>query len=123
MASLFESEAGLTIVAAVVGLVWTGIKGSRFYQRRQREHFERALLMLEAGVENAWQTYVRELKRGREDGRLTREEARHARQLAIEAAVHHGQREGIDVLAAMGRDYADAFITRLIRQRKAGAAF
>ncbi len=115
---IMQSEAVLSIAASVIGLVWAGVKGSGLLAQRRRRRFDRALLALEAGVEKSWQTYVRELKRGREDGKLSQDEARHARQLAVETALQVGRQEGIDVLAELGRDYVDAFIARLLRNRK-----
>lgn len=112
---------GLTAVATVVGTLWTGFKGSDRYQRWQRMRFQKGLLALEAGVERTYQVYVKAIKAGRSDGRLTENEKARARSMARSRAVALAREEGIDLLRTIGDDYVDVWIARLIGKRKSPA--
>ena len=109
---------GLTVVGTVVATVWTGFKGSDRYQRWQQQRFRKGLLALEAGVERTYQAYVKAIKAGRSDGRLTEDEKARARSMARGRAVKLAREEGIDLLRTIGEDYVDVWIARLIGKRK-----
>jgi hypothetical protein len=64
--------------------------------------------------------YVKTIKESREDGKLTEEEARCARQRAQEAAIEFGRTQGIDVLRELGTEYIDLAIAKLVKQLKQG---
>ena len=120
MTQFLNSDPGLTLVASVAGAIWTAFKSSEWYARRRSDRNQRAQTALEAGVEQAYQTYVREIKLAREDGKLTKVERRRARDLAIEAAAEYGRTRGVDVVEELGHDYLDLWIARTLRQMKRG---
>ena len=111
-------DLGMTIVGTVVGGLWSGFKASDRYQRWQQRRYRVALLALEAGVERTYQAYVKAIKAGRADGRLTEEEKSRARSMARMRAIKLAREEGIDLLRTIGEDYIDVWIARLIGKRK-----
>lgn len=111
-------DMGMTVVGAVVGGLWACFKSSAQYQRWQQRRFRRALLALESGVERTYQAYVKAIKAGRADGRLTEDEKARARSMARARAVALAKSEGIDLIRTIGGDYVDVWITRLIGKRK-----
>ncbi len=111
-------DLGMTIVGTVVGGLWSGFKASDRYQRWQQRRYRAALLALEAGVGRTYQAYVKAIKAGRADGRLTEEEKSRARSMARMRAIKLAREEGIDLLRTIGEDYIDVWIARLIGKRK-----
>ncbi|MDZ4861563.1 MAG: hypothetical protein SGI88_21530 [Candidatus Hydrogenedentes bacterium] len=115
------SEPALTSLGAVLGGLWTFFKASDWFQRARQQRFAEAITALEAGVQQTYDVYVRAVKDGSSDGKLSSEERRRARELARDAAVAFGRTKGIDVLTAIGHDYVDVWITKLVHQKKAMA--
>ena len=118
LADLITSEAGLTMLGAIAGTVWTAFRSMDWYYRAQRRRYARALQALEAGVERTYRAYVQAIKEANSDGRLTEEERRRARELARETAILYGRTEGIDVLRELGETYLDLWIAKLVKRLK-----
>lgn len=118
--SALNSGFGLTLVTAILGSIWTAFRSTDFYRRARSERYGEAVQALEAGVELTYRTYVRAIKESREDGKLTKEEMRLARQRAREAAIQYGRTRGIDVLRELGSDYVDLLIAKLVKNLKKG---
>ncbi len=112
------SGLGLTLVTAILGSIWTAFRSSEFYGRARSQRYGEALQALEAGVELTYRTYVQAIKEAREDGKLTKEEARLARRRAREAAIEFGRTRGIDILKELGAEYIDLIIAKQVKQLK-----
>jgi hypothetical protein len=118
MSALLESDAGLAIVSAAIGSVWTAFKGMEWVEQRRHERHSTALMAVEAGVEHSFQTYVKAIKAGRSDRKLTGEERKHARALAQETAVRIGRVQGVNVAQELGREFLPVWITRMVGELK-----
>jgi hypothetical protein len=115
---VLTSDPGLTTLGALLGSLWAFFRSSDWYQRARTRRYHKALLALEAGVEQTYREYVRSVKESREDGRLTDEEQRRARELARQSAVEFGRTQGVDVLRELGDNYLDLWIAKLVRKLK-----
>ena len=115
---LMNSEAGVTMLGTSLGALWTFIQSRRWYRRLRRRRYTRAIQALEAGIDKTYREYVSALKKGREDGKLTQEEAKIARRRARRTAIEYGTTTGVDVLRALGETYIDLWITKLIQKAK-----
>jgi len=115
---ILTSDAFLGLVATGLGSLWALVKGSDWYNRRRNRRFRRAVLALEAGVDETYRTYVSAVKDAREDGKLTKHEQRRARELARQTAIDYGRTEGVDVLRELGESYIDMWINKLVRRMK-----
>jgi len=113
-----HTEQGLLLLGTVLAGVWSLFKSTELYARLHRRRCERALLALEAGVMNTYETYVREIKASREDGKLTSEERREARRRAKNYALDLARSEGLDIARELGHTYLDAWLERLVRKLK-----
>lgn len=113
-----DIDLGITLLGSAMGAVWAGFKSSEHYQRAQRQRFQKALLALESGVERTYQAYVKAIKAGRSDGRLTESEKARARSLARTRAIALAKEAGVDLLRTIGEDYVDVWIGKLVRRRK-----
>jgi len=116
--TLLNSDSGLTLVAGLVGMVWTVFKGSDWFKRRSNDRWETAVESLEAAVEATYRDYVKAIKDAREDGSLTPQETQQARAMARTRAKAIGERQGIDVLRVLGEDTADLWISKAVRKLK-----
>jgi hypothetical protein len=113
-----DIDMGITLLGSAIGAVWAGFKSSEQYQLLERRRFQKALLALESGVERTYQAYVKAIKAGRADGRLTESEKARARSLARTRAIALAKEAGVDLLRTIGEDYVDVWIARLVRKRK-----
>ncbi len=118
MLNVLNSDAGLTLVGGLLGGVWTFFQSTNLFRRMKEKRFAQAIQALEAGVELTYRTYVKAIKDAREDGKLTDEEAKIARQRARDAATEFGRTQGIDVLNTLGTEFADLWISKLVQKLK-----
>lgn len=116
--TFFSSDPGLTLVTGLLGTAWTAFRSHDWFTRRQNRRYTRALQALEAGVDDVYRTYVQAIKQASADGKLTREEAQHARKLARRRAIAFGRTTGIDVIRELGDEYIDLWIAKLVRKAK-----
>lgn len=118
LGTILGSEAGFTLVTAVLGSIWTVLKSGEWVEQARGRRYAKAVEALEAGVELTYRTYVREIKQSRTDGRLTNEEMREARRHARNAAVEFGRTQGLDVMRELGVQYVDLAISKLVKKLK-----
>lgn len=119
---LLTTEPGLTLAVSLLGGAWTFLKSRDWFRRNRENRRGQALRAVEAGVEETYRTYVRELKKGHADGKLTETEIRRARLRAKERAVVFARREGLDLVKELGADFVDFWITKSVRKLKRGEA-
>ncbi len=115
---ILQSDTALTLIGGVLGVAWTAFRSSDLIRNARNQRFDKALHALEAGVDLTYRTYVQALKTAKEDGKLTPEEAREARQRARDAALEFGRTKGIDVLDEIGTAYIDLWIAKLVKRLK-----
>lgn len=118
ISDVIHSDHGLMLLGTLLGGLWSLFKSTELYARIRRRRCERALLALEAGVMNTYETYVREIKASREDGKLTSEERREARRRAKNYALDLARSEGLDIARELGHTYLDTWVERLVRKLK-----
>lgn len=112
------SDTGAVVAGALLGAIWTGFRSADAYSRLRRRRLGKALLALERGVEQTYQTYVKAIKAARADGRLTESEKARARSMARARGVAAAKEAGIDLLRTIGSEYVDLWIARIVTRRK-----
>lgn len=115
---ILNSDSGLALVGSVIGAVWTFFRSSDWFARRRSRRFSRSIRALEVGVERAYRSYVRAIKKARKDGKLTDREIEHARRMARETAIRYGRTTGVDVLSELGEEYLDLWLSKTVRQSR-----
>ncbi|MEX2016193.1 MAG: hypothetical protein WD873_06100 [Candidatus Hydrogenedentales bacterium] len=118
LASILASDAALTAAAGILGTLWTAFQSRDAYRRAQSRRYGKAIRALEAGIEHTYRTYVRAIKEGRADGKLTEAERAEARRRARRAAIEFGRTDGINVVTELGEDYLNLWIEKLVRRAK-----
>lgn len=116
--SLLGSEAGLGLMGALFGGLWSMFRASEWRKRAEEKRYNKALQALEAGVELTYRTFVKSIKDSRDDGKLTEDEMRIARERARSAAIEFGQTQGIDVMRELSGEYIDVLIAKLVKNFK-----
>ena len=111
-------QQGLVLLGSLLGGIWTAFKADERRRKVKDERLEKALRALEAGVDQTYETYVREIKAGAVDGKLTKDERRRARDLARGAAIEFGRTRGVDVLQELGEGYINVWIAKLVKRLK-----
>lgn len=122
MSDLFSNvefiEAVISVVAVLVGALWSAGKSSELYAKIKDKKWLVALQAVEAGVEHSYRTYVSEKKKAAEDGKLTEEEVTIARRVAVNAAKTFALTQGVDVLKILGEEYLEYWVTQAVLDAK-----
>lgn len=116
------SESAVTVLLALGGAAWTLFRSSDWLDTRRRARLNRAVRFLENAVVQVYEEYVRAIKEGSADGRLTVAERRRARKLARDRALALARADGVDLLRDLGGDHIDLWIARILRKVKTPAA-
>lgn len=79
-----------------------------------------AVLALEAGVNQAWEEFVKNAREAAKDGKLTKSEKESARNLAIQHAKAVAAGPGLKMLNTWGRPVLDSLIKKIVNKFKGG---
>ena len=82
LTKVLSSEWFLELLAAVVAVIWALPRVSDWRERVRQGRLDSLMILAEQAVLETYHAYVEEIKRGREDGKLTLDEAHKARALA-----------------------------------------
>lgn len=117
MLDVLTSETVMTLGVTLIGGAWSLVKASAWFRALQKRRYKKALLALEAAVEEVYREYVRALKEAG-DG-LTPEEQETAREYARTRAIEMARAQGIDLVRELGADFINLWISRLVKKLKA----
>ena len=116
--SVLDSDALLGLAGVVASLVWSLWKASEWRRRVADDRVDAAEDVVESAVRDVYETYVRGIKAARDNGKLSAGERKHARKLALEAALRLGETRGVDVVRAAGPGLLDLWIERTVERLK-----
>ncbi len=119
LGSVLGNDWGIVVLGTVAGGVWSLLKTTEAYGTLCRNRFRRALRIVAAAVEEVYRTYVRGIKAGRADGRLTEGEKERAREMARKRAIELAREEGLDLLGSVGEGFLDLWVARMVKKAKA----
>lgn len=118
MMEFLNSEAILNIIAAAVALGFGLIKRMEWMQRAKNERYLTAMQAIAAGVDQSYTEYVKEIKEGQADGKLTSDEIVKARRKALNFARNFARKEGVDLVTELGASFLESILTRAVQQAK-----
>ncbi len=108
------------VITAAVAILGIGIKVLKSYVNKLMEKWdltdaekEKTLLLME-GIIHANDEMVIDIKAAAEDGKLTHEEMKQAKDLAINHAVELGKNQGLDLVKEVGIKRLGALIELLL---------
>lgn len=108
---------GIAVLAWALGMVWAWAKRQEWRARLADSQWEVALTAIEAGVQHAWDQYVKSRKSG--GVKLTEQERSDARAIAKTKAIEIGKSMHIDVESIVGPTF-DSLVERAVREAKGG---
>jgi hypothetical protein len=108
----------LLILFSILSTALTWFKGSEYWGRVKDTRWATAVSAVDAAVTEVYENYVRDLKNGREDGKLTDEERREARDRALSLAIDIGKTRGVDVMAEIGTSFVRDVLEDAVQKRK-----
>jgi len=117
MLDVLTSETVMTLAVTLLGGAWSLVKASAWFRTLKERRYKKALLALEAAVEEVYREYVRALKEAG-DG-LTPEEQEFARKYARTRAIEMARAQGVDLVQELGVDFINLWISRLVKKLKA----
>lgn len=112
------------LLATGVAALWAWGQRKMGVERKQGELKSEALGFLEAGVAKTYQAYVKARKSASEDGHLTEDEKREARELAFVYAKDYAMKEGVNLVKTLGADMIPVLIEKAVGglKKEAGGA-
>lgn len=114
------SEEIMALILGAVGLVFGFVKRWQFVHRWR---LQTAFDAIELGVRQTYETYVRLLKKAREDGKLTDAERREAIRRASDYAIDYAKHQGVDLLKVYSKQLLPVLIDRVVIGKKAPLPF
>lgn len=106
------------LAVAVVGAALSFFFGSKIWTQWKDGRYDKALKAVQAAVWEVHETYAREIKAGREDGKLTKEEREMARSKAIQRAIQIGKTKGVDVIIEIGEEVLPMLVSMISKHFK-----
>jgi len=120
MLTILEDNTVVSGIISVLGVVWTvfGLQDriTAYLTRKKGERKATAILALAAGIEKVYDEYVKALKDGRADGKLTKAEIASARARALTAAKLFAESQGVDIVTELGKDYLNVWLEEVLRR-------
>lgn len=104
------------LVATIVGFLVVWWKGTSWYKKIHAGKAKKAAEFVEAGVQRAYETLVKEWKKkGR---KLTKKQRQEAMEAAKDAAIQYAKENGMDLLKFYSAAYLPVVISRFVKKAK-----
>ncbi len=107
-----------TIVVSAIAFIFGLVKKMQFTKKWKLGVAANAI---EVGVIDTFESYVRVRKAGWADGKLTDDERREARSIAINVAIDFARDKGLDIVKFYGKEYLPVLIEKFILKNKIAA--
>lgn len=123
--TVFEAlgeEQVFNLIAMGAAAVWAWGQRQMGIDRKTSKNWNAALSFLEAGVAKTYQVYVKQRKTAAADGKLTEEEKREARELALNYARSYARDNGIELVKTIGADLVPVFLEKAVGTLKRDAS-
>jgi len=103
---------------ATLGLTWIIMKAVELYRAGKESKYKILLTIIETAVQETYNTYTREIKKAREDGKLTPEERQKAFELALQKAIELARKQKLEILKLLPREILRYYILRALQRLK-----
>ncbi|MGC8737646.1 MAG: hypothetical protein ACP5UA_03245 [Candidatus Hydrogenedens sp.] len=106
------------LITGVFGCIWAVMRVYEIYQQIKNSRYRLALTIIESAVQKTYDTYTREIKKAREDGKLTPEERKKAFELAMQTALEMARGENIELYKILRKELLPYFIHNALQKLK-----
>ena len=118
LSAALENPTLLDIFGSILAIVLTMVSGWLVKKMKANEATRDAVESLNVGVNDTYKSFVQDLKKAREDGKLTKEEASIARTKAILSAEGVVSKAGFKILKAWGVPKLESLVQDLVNKKK-----
>lgn len=119
ISQVLGSEPVISLAVTLAGTAIAMLCGTLRSKVKKDGKLDELLEFVETGVNETYETFVRDIKEKADDGKLTREERMQARGKARSFAIQKAKLEGVDLVARMGSAALDNWIKRIVDEKKA----
>lgn len=118
-AEFLSSDTFYPMIVALIGLIYGGLKVKYFaFDKPGQEKKKKLVELGESSVKETFDEYVRELKKAREDGKLTKKEIAIANQMAISKLKEKAKANGLEAGKIIAEEYLPVFIDKITKKLK-----
>ncbi len=103
---------------ALFGMAWLGMRAYEVYQQIRNSKYRLALMIIESAVQKTYDTYTREIKKSREDGKLTPEERRKAFEMAMQTALEMARGQNLELNRIIRKELLPYMIKSALQRLK-----
>jgi hypothetical protein len=100
------------------GSIWAVMRAYEIYQQLKNSRYRLALTIIESAVQHTYDTYTREIKKAREDGKLTPEERKKAFNMAMQTAIEMARGQNLELNKIIRKELLPYLIHRALQKLK-----
>jgi len=116
---LLTNDAVLKVLVSLVIVVWGGFKAKKLMLDDPKNAKKKRVIEIAEGVvKEIFDTEIRELKKAKEDGKLTKEEISAANKKAVEKLKEEGKKKGLEVVKLFAEEYLPVLIDKIVKKLK-----
>lgn len=117
--TIIASDAVSRLILSALGIIVTAFIGRAGWKETQKE---KAVYCILEGIKNIGDSWVRKVKKSREDGKLTEDERLRANKEAIDEAIGLARTQGFDLLKVFAKESLPVIVDMLLRRTKKDSA-
>lgn len=119
ISNILGSEPIITLAVTLAGTAVAALCGTLRSKVKKEGELDQLLHFVETGVNECYETFVREIKATAQCGKLTKAQRLEARSKARQYAIEKAEVEGVDLVKRMGSAALSNWIKRLVDEKKA----
>lgn len=105
-------------LVTVFGSVWVVMRAYELYQQLRNSRYRLLLTIIESAVQKTYDTYTREIKKSREDGKLTPEERKKAFEMAMQTVMEMARGQNLELNRVVQKELLPYLIHRALLKLK-----
>lgn len=122
VSNILGSEPIISLAVTLAGTAIAMLCGTLRSKVKKDGELDQLLHFVETGVNETYETFVREIKSKAQGGKLTKAQRLEARSKARSYAIEKAKAEGVDLVKRMGSAALGNWIKRLVDEKKAAAS-
>lgn len=119
LSQVLGSEPIISLAVTLAGTAIAALCGTLRSKVKRDSEIDELLHFVETGVNETYETFVREIKATAQGGKLTKAQRLEARSKARQYAIEKAKSEGVDLVKRMGSAALSNWIKRLVDEKKA----
>lgn len=119
IAELLSSDTFYPMIVALFILIYGGLKAKYFAFDKPKDAKKKQLVEIgEIAMKEVFDEYVRELKKGNADGKLTKEEIATANKMGVDKLKEKAKEKGLEIGKIIAEEYLPVFIDKIVTKLK-----